>query len=269
MAWPGLVCRRIVHRPETPAGSACPDLLGLVRARLFAVVTAEEIAGIEVFAMLGAGRARVAGALAADISLVPGEYAVERGRRARALRGARGPDRGGQARRRRRPGRRRAAPGDLFGEVPIALGTVFPVGFRAAEPSRVMRLEPARVPRDRGRGTRGRQEARRSSRATGSAGLQGIAAEPPPPRAILVGQPLESGVRRAAAFPRPQPDQLPVAQPDAPDAERAVGRTAAGRRRLPGDPRASTARRSSGRSFAGWPSSSGSPPSPRLPSTTP
>ncbi len=33
-------------------------------------------------------------------------------------------------------------PGDIFGEVPIALGTVFPVGFRAAEPSRVMRVEP-------------------------------------------------------------------------------------------------------------------------------
>ena len=33
-------------------------------------------------------------------------------------------------------------PGDIFGEVPIVLGTVFPVGFRAAEPTRVMRLEP-------------------------------------------------------------------------------------------------------------------------------
>ena len=33
-------------------------------------------------------------------------------------------------------------PGEIFGEVPIALGTVFPVGFRAAEPSRIMRLEP-------------------------------------------------------------------------------------------------------------------------------
>ena len=32
--------------------------------------------------------------------------------------------------------------GDIFGEVPIVLGTVFPVGFRAAEPTRVMRLEP-------------------------------------------------------------------------------------------------------------------------------
>src|SRR6476620_8361120 len=33
-------------------------------------------------------------------------------------------------------------PGDLFGEVPITLGTFFPVGFRATEPSRVMRIEP-------------------------------------------------------------------------------------------------------------------------------
>ena len=32
-------------------------------------------------------------------------------------------------------------PGDVFGEVPIVLGTVFPVGFRAAEASRVMRVE--------------------------------------------------------------------------------------------------------------------------------
>jgi len=32
-------------------------------------------------------------------------------------------------------------PGDIFGEVPLALGTVFPVGFRAAEKARVMRVE--------------------------------------------------------------------------------------------------------------------------------
>ena len=33
-------------------------------------------------------------------------------------------------------------PGTIFGEVPIALGTPFPGGYRAAEPSRVMRVEP-------------------------------------------------------------------------------------------------------------------------------
>ncbi|MEO8346164.1 MAG: FAD-dependent oxidoreductase [Betaproteobacteria bacterium] len=33
-------------------------------------------------------------------------------------------------------------PGTIFGEVPIAFGTPFPGGYRAAEPSRVMRVEP-------------------------------------------------------------------------------------------------------------------------------
>jgi thioredoxin reductase (NADPH) len=32
-------------------------------------------------------------------------------------------------------------PGGIFGEVPLALGTPFPGGYRAAEPSRVMRVE--------------------------------------------------------------------------------------------------------------------------------
>src|SRR5215210_5162861 len=34
------------------------------------------------------------------------------------------------------------AAGAIFGEVPIAFGTPFPGGYRASEPSRVMRLEP-------------------------------------------------------------------------------------------------------------------------------
>ncbi len=33
-------------------------------------------------------------------------------------------------------------PGTVFGEVPMAFGTPFPGGYRAAEPSRVMRVEP-------------------------------------------------------------------------------------------------------------------------------
>ena len=32
-------------------------------------------------------------------------------------------------------------PGTLFGEVPLALGSPFPGGYRAAEPSRVMRVD--------------------------------------------------------------------------------------------------------------------------------
>src|SRR5947207_15150286 len=33
-------------------------------------------------------------------------------------------------------------PGTIFGEVPIAFATTFPGGYRAAQPSRVMRVEP-------------------------------------------------------------------------------------------------------------------------------
>ncbi|MEO8006606.1 MAG: Crp/Fnr family transcriptional regulator, partial [Betaproteobacteria bacterium] len=33
-------------------------------------------------------------------------------------------------------------PGTVFGEVPMAFGTPFPGGYRAVEPSRVMRVEP-------------------------------------------------------------------------------------------------------------------------------
>jgi thioredoxin reductase (NADPH) len=66
---------------------------------------------------------------------------------------------------------------------------VFPVGFRAAEKSRVMRIEPgdyhavAAVAPDVGREV-GRLA---SNRIGGPSGLQGLAAEPPPPRAIVVG----------------------------------------------------------------------------------
>jgi thioredoxin reductase (NADPH) len=80
-------------------------------------------------------------------------------------------------------------PGDIFGEVPITLGTVFPVGFRAAEQTRVMRLEPrdyhalaAVVPEVA-------EEVGRlaSHRMSGAGGLSGIARDMPAPRATVVG----------------------------------------------------------------------------------
>ena len=80
-------------------------------------------------------------------------------------------------------------PGDLFGEVPIALGTVFPVGFRAAERSRVMRHRAERLPRRglrapgrrAGGGAAGRPSHERRGRAAGARGGHS------PPRAIVVG----------------------------------------------------------------------------------
>jgi thioredoxin reductase (NADPH) len=78
-------------------------------------------------------------------------------------------------------------PGTIFGEVPIALGTPFPGGYRAAEPSRVMRVNirqyyaiaaaSPEVSTNVGALARERM-----------GGLQSIAAEPSKPRVTIVGQ---------------------------------------------------------------------------------
>ncbi len=113
------------------------------------MVTAEEIGGITVFAALDPRDRERLARVAADISLGPGEYAVhEGGERAlfAVLEGRIEPIKlvdGIE----RVVGERH--PGDIFGEMPLTLGTVFPVGFRAAEKSRVMRVEPARLSRCR------------------------------------------------------------------------------------------------------------------------
>ncbi|CCV15044.1 Cyclic nucleotide-regulated FAD-dependent pyridine nucleotide-disulphide oxidoreductase [Mesorhizobium sp. STM 4661] len=77
-------------------------------------------------------------------------------------------------------------PGTIFGEVPIALGSGFPGGYRAAEPSRVMRLELqqyyslAAVSKDVAQKVSALARERMG-------GLQSITAEPQKPRVTLVG----------------------------------------------------------------------------------
>jgi thioredoxin reductase (NADPH) len=153
------------------------------------MVTPDEVAQIAVFTALEpADRERLSRA-AADISLAPGEYAANRGDeralfgvlegRIEAVRLVDGVE--------RVVGRR--DPGEIFGEVPITLGTVFPVGFRASEQSRVLRIEPhdyhavasvsPAVAKQVG--------SLASHRIVGPGGLQGLAADPPPPRAIVLG----------------------------------------------------------------------------------
>jgi thioredoxin reductase (NADPH) len=153
------------------------------------MVTAEEIGQVALFAALeSADRERLSRA-AADVRLVAGEYAAHDGSeralfaviegRIEAVKLTDGIE--------RVVGER--LPGDVFGEVPITLGTVFPVGFRAAEPSRVMRVDVgdyhavASLAPDVAKEV-GRLAAHRMS---GARGLQALAAEPPPPRAIVVG----------------------------------------------------------------------------------
>jgi thioredoxin reductase (NADPH) len=153
------------------------------------MVTAEEIAGVALFASLDLTQRERLSRVAADVSLVAGEYAAHEGAERAlfaVLEGRIEPTRlvdGIE----RKLGERH--PGDIFGEVPMSLGTVFPVGFRAAVPSRVMRIEVpeyhalAAVVPDVAKEV-GRLAAHRMG---GTRGLQGIAADPPPPRALVVG----------------------------------------------------------------------------------
>jgi thioredoxin reductase (NADPH) len=166
------------------------------------LITAEEVGRVEIFESLSeADRERLARA-AADITLQPGEYATyEGGERAlfallegriEAVKLVSGVD--------RVVGQR--SPGDIFGEVPITLGARFPVGFRAAERSRVLRLDPSdyhglvAVAPDVGEAV-GRLA---SHRMQGPRGLQGLASEPSRPRAFVVGERLDPATAELRRF---------------------------------------------------------------------
>ncbi len=186
------------------------------------MVTAEDVCGVAIFSGLDAADHERLARASADISLVEGEYAAHEGAE-RALFAVLG----GKIEAvklvdgiERVVGERGV--GDIFGEVPITLGTVFPVGFRAAEASRVMRIEPqdyhavASLAPDVGKEV-GRLAAHRM---TGARGLQGIASESSPPRAIVVGHRLDPACtdlrrfldRNQISFTWLQPDEAGAAE---------------------------------------------------------
>src|SRR4051794_25960915 len=165
------------------------------------MVTAEEIRVVKVFECLDDLACERLARVAADLNLVPGEFAAEEGAepalfavldgRIEATRSVDGID--------RVLGER--LPGDVFGEVPISLGTFFPVGFRAAGQTRVMRIEPKDYHAVAAVAPEVAQEIGKLAghRMSGSRGLQGLAAAPPPPRATVLGQrwdPQSSELRR-------------------------------------------------------------------------
>jgi thioredoxin reductase (NADPH) len=77
-------------------------------------------------------------------------------------------------------------PGTIFGEVPLALGTPFPGGYRAAEPSRVMRVDPRQYYAVAAASPEISTKVGALARER-IGGLQGIAAEPPKARVTIVG----------------------------------------------------------------------------------
>jgi thioredoxin reductase (NADPH) len=128
----------------------------------------------------------------ADLHLGAGQFAVSEGGD-RAIRGSRGRIEvvkvvdGVE----RRLGWR--VPGNIFGEVPIALGTPFPGGYRAFEPSRHPRRRASI--RSCSRRRRSRNDWRAGTQSIG--GLQGIAAERRR-RVLIVGHRWTAAAARSA-----------------------------------------------------------------------
>jgi thioredoxin reductase (NADPH) len=166
------------------------------------MVTPDEIASVPLFAALDESERERLSRVAADISLTAGEYAAPQGSEAALFAVLDGRIEPVQ----RAEGVERVVgvrhPGEIFGEVPIVLGTVFPVGFRAAVPSRVMRIEPRDYHAVASAAPDLAKEVGRlaTHRMSGLRGLQGLAADPPPPRALVVGHRLDPACSELRAF---------------------------------------------------------------------
>ena len=165
------------------------------------MLTIDDVAAIPLFSSLPAAELERLARTSADLRLSSGEFAVpEGGERAlfavlsgriEVIKTIDGIE--------RTLGWR--VPGTIFGEVPIALGTPFPGGYRAAEPSRVMRIDVqqyyaiAAVSQDISLKVSALARER-------IGGLQSIAAEPQKPRVTLVGDrwdPASGNLRRFLA----------------------------------------------------------------------
>ena len=190
------------------------------------MVTSDEIGRVTVFAGLEpADRERLC-RVAADISLGPGEYAVHEGGepalfgliegRIEAVKLVDGVE--------RVIGERR--PSDVFGEISITLGTPHPAGFRAAEASRVLRIEPhdyhavAAVAPEVGK----RVGLLASNRIGGPRGLQSIISESTPYRAVVLGHRWDASCAELRRFLDRNQVRFRWLQPDVPeDAEQWSG----------------------------------------------
>ena len=163
------------------------------------MVTLEELQAIPLFESLTEGQLAQLARTLPDIHLRAGEYAVHEGQ-ARALII---PIEGRLEVTKTLDGVERVigvrAQGELFGEVPMALNTPFLASVRAAEPSRVIRIEPKEY-----HGLAALAPA--ISAVLGAAaldrieGLQDIAAEPPAPALRVFGPRWDAACHALRAF---------------------------------------------------------------------
>jgi thioredoxin reductase (NADPH) len=181
-------------------------------------VTVEEVGRFEVFATLGPAECERVCQAAADISLNPGEYAVYEGDerslfgvlegRMEVVSGVDGVE--------SVIGERR--PGEIFGEMSIALGMRHPAGLRAAEASRVFRLEPhdyyavAAAEPEVGR----RVGVLAGNRLGGPRGWQARVAEADPFRAIVLGDRWDASCAELRRFLDRNQVRFRWLQPDVP-----------------------------------------------------
>ena len=150
------------------------------------MLTIEHIRAVPLFSTLGEADLERLANTCADIHLAPGEFAVhEGGERAlyavlegkmevvKLIDGVE-----------RTLGWR--VPGTIFGEIPIAFGVPFPGGYRAAEPSRVLHMDPRQYFEIAAASPEVSVKVGALARER-IGGLQGIAAEAPKPLATVFG----------------------------------------------------------------------------------
>jgi len=181
------------------------------------MLTVEEIRSIPLFSALALPELELLARTAADMRLAAGEYAAHEGSEERALfavlsgkievvRLFDGVE--------RTLGWRPA--GAIFGELPIALNTPLYGGYRASEPSRVMRVEVQHYYAIAAAAPKIAQQVAALARER-IGGMQGIAAQAPTPRVTMVGHQWDQACSELRQFLARNQITFEWMTPDAPE----------------------------------------------------
>lgn len=180
------------------------------------MLTVDEIAAIPLFSTLNAGDRERLAQTSADIQLSSGDYAVHEGEeraifvvlsgKIEVVKLIDGIEKSLGWR----------LPGTIFGEVPITLGTPFPSGFRAAEATRLMRVDARHYYTAAAASPEVAIKIGALARER-VGGLQGLAAQAPKPRVTLVGHRFDTTCSDLRRFLGRNQITFEWLMPDAPD----------------------------------------------------